>query len=57
MHYDTYYYGLKQDASSLLFINFGLEFSVTKVKEGLKGLELNGTHHLPVYADDVNLWE
>jgi hypothetical protein len=47
--------GLKLDASSSLPFNFVLEHATVMVSESQDRLKMNGTHQLPVYADDVTV--
>jgi hypothetical protein len=48
--------GLKQgDALSPLIFNFDLEYGIRTVWENQVGLQLNGTHQLLDYADEMNL--
>jgi hypothetical protein len=40
---------------STIILNFALEYAIRKVQENQTGLELNGTHQILAYTDDVNL--
>jgi hypothetical protein len=42
------------NALSTMIFSFVLEYTIRKVQANQKGTELNGTHQLMVYADDVN---
>ena len=48
--------GLKQgDALSPLLFNFPLEYAIMKVQKTNLGLDMNGTHQVLAYEDNVNL--
>ena len=56
MIFYIYINGLKQgDALSPLLFNFALEYAIKKVQETNLGLDMNSTHQVLAYADDVNL--
>ena len=43
------------DVLSPLLFNFALEYAIRKVQETRWGLDMNGTHQVLAYEDDVNL--
>ena len=45
---------MKNGLNQALF-NFALYYAFRRVQVNQDGLKLNGTHHLPVYADNVNI--
>ena len=48
--------GLKQgDALSPLLFNFALEYEIRDLQETNLRLDMNGTHQVLAYEDDVNL--
>ena len=48
--------GWKQgNALSPLLFNFAVEYVIKRVQVNQEGLKVNGTHHLLVYADGVNI--
>ena len=46
---------LKQgDALLPLLLNFSLEYAIRKEQETILGLDMNGTHQVLAYAENVN---
>jgi len=46
---------LKQrDVLSPLIFNFAVRYAILRVQINQNGFKLNGTHHLSIFADDIN---
>jgi len=45
----------KRDALSLLRFNFAVDHAIRRVQVNKDDFQLNGTHHLLVYTDDINI--
>ena len=46
---------IEGDALSPLVFNFALEYAIRKVQETRLGQDMNGTHQILAYVDDVKL--
>jgi hypothetical protein len=44
-----------QNALLPLLFNFSVDYAISKIQENVERLELNGTHQLLIFTDNVNL--
>ena len=44
-----------REVNIIVDYNFALEYAIRKVQETNLGLDMNGTHQVLAYADDVNV--